>query len=52
MNMSSRKKFIWWWGWNPEPLEKELEAMAKEGWFIEKVDGLGVYFTFHKQKPK
>lgn len=51
MNMSSRKKIIWWWGWNPEPLEKELEAMAEEGWFIEKVDGLGVYFTFRKQEP-
>lgn len=44
----TQKKLIWWWGWNPDPLESELEEQAKKGWVIDQVDPLCIWIRFRK----
>lgn len=48
----TQKKFIWWWGWNPDPLESELEEQAKRGWVIDQVDPLCIWIRFRKGTPQ
>jgi len=48
MMNETKKVFKWWWGWNPEKIEKWLEEQELNGWNLEKTDDFGIRFWFRK----
>lgn len=46
-----KKKFKFWFGWNPEKIEKWLERKAEEGWILEETNWAMLTFYFRKGSP-
>jgi hypothetical protein len=42
----------WWWGWNPEKIEKWLEEMELDGWNLFQVDFSYIRFKLEKGESR
>lgn len=51
-NPNEKRIFKWWWGWNPEKIEKWLEEQEMQGWNLINISKLGLNFTFEKGRPR
>jgi hypothetical protein len=43
--------FKWWWGWNPEKIERWIEDQESQGWNLVEVSCIGTVFRF-QEGPK
>ena len=46
--METKCVLKWWWGWNPEKIERYIEKMALQGWRLTGVSGFLVMLHFSR----
>lgn len=50
--IETKKKFVWWWPWQTDKVEKLTEDMAAQGWHLLHVRRGWTSFVFQKGEPR